>query len=90
MTIAARIANLPSSIVPEGAATPVLGLDVDKEEAKKAKAEAAKAEKDKAAKRTFSDQMRAAKANSDPLLDKILGKPAPAKEQDKPQDKRPR
>ena len=64
-----------------------LGLDVDKEEAKKAKAEAERkarepAKAEKPALRgtaTFSEQMKVAKGKTDPLLDKILGKP-----QDKP------
>jgi hypothetical protein len=52
----------------------VLGLDVDKDEANRAKL---KAKGEKPAVRgtpTFSDQMRVAKAKADPLLDRILGK----------------
>jgi hypothetical protein len=67
----------------------VLGLDVDADEAKRAKLEAARqaeqaareqAGKGKAEKpavrgtATFSEQMRVAKGKADPLLDKIMGK----------------
>jgi hypothetical protein len=56
----------------------VLGLDVDKDEAARAKLKAkGEAKGEKPAVRgtpTFSDQMRVAKAKADPLLDKILGK----------------
>jgi hypothetical protein len=69
----------------------VLGLDVDADEAKRAKLEAArqaeKAAREPAAKAkgtaTFSEQMRVAKGKPDPLLDRILGKP-----QDKPRPPR--
>jgi hypothetical protein len=64
-----------------GATDFVLGVDVDKEEAKKAKAEREKFKK--AAPQTFSEQMRVAKGKADPLLDKILGKA-----QDKPRQPR--
>jgi len=65
----------------------VLGLDVDADEAKRAKLEAArqaeKAAREQAGKAkgtsTFSEQVRVAKGKADPLLDRIL-----AKGQDKP------
>ena len=88
--------ELNADTVREGAAAKAaadftLGLDVDKEEAKKAKAEAernaresAKAEKPALrGTQTFSEQMKVAKGKADPLLDKILGKP-----QDKPRPPR--
>jgi hypothetical protein len=76
-----------------GARDSVLGLDVDKEELARAKLEAArqaaerardggkpgKGEKPSPRSQSFSDQMRVAKAKSDPLLDRIVGKA-----QDKP------
>jgi hypothetical protein len=56
----------------------VLGLDVDKEEAKRAKLEAARQAEQAAGKAkgtaTFSEQMRVAKGKADPLLDRIMGK----------------
>jgi hypothetical protein len=60
----------------------VLGLDVDADEAKRAKLEAArqaeKAAREQAGKAkgtaTFSEQVRVAKGKADPLLDRILGK----------------
>jgi hypothetical protein len=55
----------------------MLGLDVDAKEAEKARLQAAKQAALKAQKvpaASFSDQMRAAKAARDPLLDKISGK----------------
>jgi hypothetical protein len=59
----------------------VLGLDVDADEAKRAKLEAAR-QAEKAAREPaktkgtaiFSEQVRVAKGNPDPLLDRILGK----------------
>jgi hypothetical protein len=67
----------------KAAADFALGLDVDAEEAKRAKLEAAeKAKGEKAAVRgtaTFSEQMKVAKGKADPLLDRIM-----ANGQDKP------
>jgi hypothetical protein len=59
-----------------------LGLDVDKEEARRAKLEAERNAREPAkpgkpalrGTQTFSDQMKVAKAKADPLLDRILGK----------------
>jgi hypothetical protein len=68
---------LRDAMAAKAAADSALGLDVDKEEAKKARAKA-----EKAAIRgtpTFSDQMKLAKGKADPLLDRIMGK-----SQDKP------
>jgi hypothetical protein len=63
-----QLDTLREAAAARASANLVLGLDVDKEEAKKAKAA------EKAAKVTprFSEQMKVAKAKSDPLLDRIL------------------
>jgi len=65
-----QLDSLREAAAAKAAADLVLGLDVDKEEAKKEKARAEKL----AAKATprFSEQMKVAKAKSDPLLDRIL------------------
>ena len=52
-------------------------MDVDKDEAKRAKLEAARQAEQKPTVRgtaTFSEQMKVAKGKTDPLLDRIMGK----------------
>ena len=73
---------LRDAMAAKATADSALGLDVDKEDAKKARAEAERkarepAKAEKAAIRgtpTFSDQMKVAKTKADPLLDRIMGK----------------
>jgi len=75
-TFSLDLDTLREAAAANAAADSALGLDVDKEEAKKARAEAER-KAEKAAIRgtpTFSDQMKGARAKGDPLLDRILGK----------------